>query len=290
MADEQQLEQDDTGPSPELIKEAREMGWRPEAEFKGPKERWISAEEFVDKGRHVMPIVLADRDRLRKELLTRDQKIDTLQNDLKEAQTAIAQLDKHFSEANKQAVVAAKVALKDRLKKAREDDDVDAELEVQEALALLNKEPEKKTVEQPVKKQEQPVLNPEVEAWMAENPWFTSTDPEDKKKAKAFVRIGEDLREEGDSTTGRTFMDRCVKIYEEQVGGKKDNSQGKYESGNNRQSNGRGTGDSYASLPADVKNACSEFEDSMVGIKPGQYKTVEDFRKYYAKKYYEDNK
>ena len=43
---------------------AREMGWRPLAEFRGDAEKWVDAETFVSRGEHYLPIIKADRDKL----------------------------------------------------------------------------------------------------------------------------------------------------------------------------------------------------------------------------------
>src|SRR5690349_19252632 len=50
-------------------KEAREMGWVPEAEFKGPKEKWKPAQNFVEDGEKILPIV---RSQLKREREARE--------------------------------------------------------------------------------------------------------------------------------------------------------------------------------------------------------------------------
>ena len=115
-AEELEFEEEDEGQEQELQVETQEsleneaklMGWVPEAQFKGPKDHWISAEEFVDKGRHVMPILLANNKRLQKELLTRDAKLDTLATKLTTAQKTLGKLEGHYAEATTRAVAAAK--------------------------------------------------------------------------------------------------------------------------------------------------------------------------------------
>src|SRR3990167_11082395 len=37
--------------------EARSMGWVPKEEFRGPESQWRDAEEFVERGHNVLPIV-----------------------------------------------------------------------------------------------------------------------------------------------------------------------------------------------------------------------------------------
>lgn len=48
-------------------KEAREMGWVPETEFKGEKDRWKPADQFVQDGERILPIVRSQLKREREE-------------------------------------------------------------------------------------------------------------------------------------------------------------------------------------------------------------------------------
>jgi len=275
---------EDQGPSEELVKEARDMGWRPLEEFKGNKDKWVSAEEYVEKGKHVLPILQADRDRLRRELLTTTQKIGTLQSQIEELRSAQERLDAQSTEANKRDVAAAKATLVSRLKQAREDNDVDAEVQIQEQLSLLNREPEKKPAIPDKKQTTTTQLDPEFEAWMVDNPWFN----EPGKKPDEVVAIGQYLRSIKSPLTGRAFMDECVRIYNTANPEKREEKKpSKYENGSN-QGSGRGSNGgtrSFSSLPADAKAACAEFENDVVG-EGKKFKTREDYQKYYASEYY----
>jgi hypothetical protein len=48
--------------------EAKDMGWVPENEFRGPKERWKPAQQFVEDGENILPIVRAENKRLKAEI------------------------------------------------------------------------------------------------------------------------------------------------------------------------------------------------------------------------------
>lgn len=54
--------------NPELEKEARDMGWRPREEWRGDPDDWRDAEDFVRRGKEVLPIVSAENRKLRAEL------------------------------------------------------------------------------------------------------------------------------------------------------------------------------------------------------------------------------
>src|SRR5215472_907386 len=46
----------------DLEQRARRMGWRPRNEFRGEPERWMEADEFVERGERMLP-VLQERNR-----------------------------------------------------------------------------------------------------------------------------------------------------------------------------------------------------------------------------------
>jgi hypothetical protein len=69
--------------------EARSRGWAPEEEFKGDKARWVDAKTFVERTDTMMPLLKADRDRLKRELAD-------IKKDLRRATT-------HFEGAEKRA-------------------------------------------------------------------------------------------------------------------------------------------------------------------------------------------
>jgi hypothetical protein len=63
----QQNEQGDSQTSydPDLVRRARELGWRDKAEYKGPEDRWVEPNEFVRRGEEVLPIVKSQLERER---------------------------------------------------------------------------------------------------------------------------------------------------------------------------------------------------------------------------------
>jgi len=285
-------EDTDTDSGQEVEQEARLLGWVPEEEFKGAKDNWETAEAFVERGRHLMPILKQNNVRLKNELLTRDQKIGTLQTQLQNAQKAIERLDAHYTEATKRAVTAAKAELVEQLKQARNDGDVDAEIEVQDKLdelkasqtAAEKKEPEDK------KPATTTDLDPQFIEWNQENPWFgDTTNPENKKRTKALVRIAEDLREDGDKTQGRAFFDKCLAMLDDSSAdlSTPPNRSARVEGGSGGRSAARAGAKSFASLPTEAKQACMEDAPYLVG-KDKKFATQKDWETEYARIYYKD--
>lgn len=286
MAGEQEL---GGGEELDYETEARQLGWVPEEEFKGNKAHWVDAEEFVQRGQTIMPLLKQNNKRLQTSLLHATQKIDTLEAKLQNATTAIEKIEKHYTEANKRAVETAKAQLKEELKQARADNDVDAELEIQERISQLNATPSEPaaTVKNDPPTNTNTGYTPEFQQWLSENKWFG----EDKKKTKLVTRIAEDLREEGSELQGVDFFNEAVRLYEEQYGEEEPEERkaparrpaSKVEGSTPR---GRsGGGKSFADLPLEAKQACWSDVEDLVGPDK-RYKDKASWEKAYAKIYY----
>jgi hypothetical protein len=278
--------------TPDVETEARNLGWVPEDEFKGPKDRWISAEEFVEKGKHVLPILANNNKRLQSELLTRDQKIANLEATVANSEKAIAAMEKHFTAATKARVAEAKKEIVEQIKVARESGDVDAEVALLEQLDSV-KSDEKAAKAAHAKKEDVPSKKDEVQMpadivqWTKDNSWYGT----DKKLAKAMDRTCEDLREAGDTSTGAEFLEKAHKMMLKRLEYIKDFEErekkvSKVEGGAPGRGGSSGSSSrSFANLPAEAKKACHDDNDILVG-KNKRYKTQKDWEDAYAKMYY----
>lgn len=267
--------------------QAREMGWVPEDKFKGPKDKWVDAKTFIERGEHIMPILQANKKRLEEKVLTQDKEIDSLRKSLEAADKSIKTLQKHYTEATKQAVEKAQKELREQLKMAREVGDVDAEEDIRDKLQDLkdsSKEVENKE-EGNTEKPNEESLSPDFKKWQKENSWFGDTNSaENRKRTRAIIRIAEDLRDEGDKTEGFEFMDKCLDILEKQEGKQESRrTVSKVEgSGGGVRSGGR----AFDSLPKEAKATCHDDADNFVG--PGKmFKTMKEWEDHYAKLYNE---
>ena len=271
--------------------QAKEMGLVPEDQFHGAKEKWRPAKEFVERGEHILPLLQANNKKLKQELLTRDGKIATLQKSVEASEKAIANLQRTYNETTKLQVEAAKKGVLEQLRAAKVSGDVDAELALQEELADLRKaQSEAKTADEQVvtAAKEVPQLHPDFIEWNRENLWFgNADDADDRKRTKALIRIGEDFREEGNKDTGRSFMDKCMKVLLQREGaGTKSGS--KVEGSSSGERNSSSTSRGYAALPREAKEACANDADMFVG--PGKmFKELKGWQDHYASIYNEGN-
>ena len=50
--------------SPEILREAKTLGWVPKDQFRGSADDWVDASTFVERGKQVMPILNHNNERL----------------------------------------------------------------------------------------------------------------------------------------------------------------------------------------------------------------------------------
>lgn len=284
---EQEEAQDDT-----YATEAKEMGWRPKDEYEGDEEKWVDAKTFVERGEHIMPILRANNKRIKQDLLTREKEIATLKQSVESANKAIKALQKSYTESTKQQVEQATKDLREQLKQARVVGDVDAEFEIQDKLTDLresSKEVQEEATSSTSDKGEgTQTLAPEFVAWNKENPWFgDNTTPENRKRTRELVRIGEDLRDDGDTTEGRAFMDKCMGILLKKEGRPAGKAPSKVENSAPGARQGSHSGRAFDRLTSEAKAICHDDNDNFVG--PGKmFKTVKEWEDHFASYMSED--
>ena len=268
--------------------EARDMGWVEEGKFKGPKDNWVDAKTFLDRGEHILPIVKATRDKLRQESLTKDKEIATLKASVDAASKSIKALQQAHTEESQRKVDVAIKDIKEKMKLAYESGDIESFLELQDTLGDL-KDSKKEVAEIVEAKHpattDQTELSSDFKSWQSENKWFGDMENADnRKRTREIYRIGEDLRDEGNKLEGRPFFDKCLEILEERESGntptKKVASRVEGSDNGARRTSGR----AFDSLPKEAREACHEDNDTFVG--PGKkYKTVKEWEDDYAKLY-----
>jgi hypothetical protein len=260
---------------------AREMGWKPQAEFHGDAAKWIPAEEYVERGETVLPIVKAQKAKLEREVAELRGQVGEMQAALKGSQEAIGALEEFYSEETKRQVVKARAELREQIKEARDAGNMDAELEAQEELTRLNAA-EKKAEAAPVKKAEGPAPpTPEYLAWQSENEWFLN----DAKKARRAFLVGTELKEENPSLSGTAFyteLDR--RLISEGIKEGRKSGASKVEGGGDLGGERGARIAGFDDLPADVKAICDRQGKALVG-KDARFKTLADWRKHYVSIY-----
>ncbi len=271
----------------EIEADARLVGWQDEAEFPGDKAKWKPAADYLAMAEAQLPMARAQNRKLtetNQELLRRLKAQETAMSGLQESMEAL----KEFHSADtKRKVAEARNKLLGELKAARAAGDVDAEMEIVDALTQAGTngtESAKKPVA-PTTTPQGPT--PEWLAWREANPKFES----DRKWRGVCVGMAEDMRADPkwNDLRGRAFYDEVTRqtdkwFAERAVTRRVDKS----EAGGSAGDSGGGggvRGKSYAQLPPDAKAQCEKDSKRHVGK---GFKTLADWQAYYAKVYWEN--
>jgi hypothetical protein len=272
--------------TPEVVAEARQLGWVPQAEFRGDKSRWVDADQFVERGHQIMPILRQNNAQLK-------QQLDGTNAKLKEALDAIEELKTTSVEITKERVAAAKREVMAGIRKAREDGNVEVEDELTDRLGDLKAAEAAADKPAPARK-ETPAdqVDPAFVAWQAtpEGAFFGV----DRRKTALAMAIAQDLKLDPQTShlSGLAFYKKVAAEVEAMVNPKQekepDEQRSKVEGSRGGGSGGGGNGaareKSYKDLPAEARAACDRQGQRFIG-KPG-YKTASDWQSYYAKQYF----
>lgn len=176
------LEQE-AAPEPTIEDNAREMGWRPKEEFKGPEDRWVDAETFVKRGEEILPILRANSKKDREAL-------DKANAEIAEMKKTFVEFKKHHSQTEQRVYQRARQELERELADAVQAQDFAAVRSITNDIADLSKDARTDDNGDPYQAPDQvKALN----AWKSENPWFES----DEAMTAAAVAIANRLEASG---------------------------------------------------------------------------------------------
>jgi len=274
--------------SENIEQEARQLGWVPQEEFRGDASRWVDAQTFVDRGHTVMPILKATNKRLEGEVERLRGETAKLQQLFSASQESISELQKVHMDNTKAAVEKAKREVLAQLKQAKEDGNIEAEVNLTDQLSDIKDQQKALDAaaqqanlqkQQALQQQQQPNLDPEFQAWIKENSWFG----QDNRKTLRAMGIAQELRAdpEFDGLQGRPFFDKVLAVMEERSGGGAPSTS---KVGSSRPSGGAGGGGGkkgYNDLDADAKAACDRQAKKLVG-EGRAFKDTAAWRQYYA--------
>ena len=266
----------------EVQREAEKMGWIPPTRFKGDPSRFVDADIYIKRGEEVLPIVKEQNKRLHTELDSLKRESQATAHALKAAQDAIAQMEERHTVATQKAVDDARRQVKAQLAAASEAGDHEGVAELTEQLTKMAvTEPAAAKAPAPAP---EPQFTPPADLveWNAENPWFGTN----KRKTALALAVAQELREQGETSSGRTFYDKVLAEVDKELGVQQprgDKVEGARGSDGGNASGGRGK--TYAALPSDARAACDADAKRFVGADK-KYKTINDWRARYAEIYF----
>jgi hypothetical protein len=289
---------DDTPDQAAIEAEARKMGWVPEDRFV-PKNgrKWVDAATFVQRGHEVLPIIQANNRKLQETVDQLRASLEEATKGNKELRESIGALEEFHNENLKVQVEAVRASLLEKLKDAKKDGDVDAEVKITDQLTRLNQDEraadkaKKKTDDTPPPKKDdkpQDIPDPAFDAWRArpENAWFGK----DTRKTALAVQIGRELGKERpelilpNGMPSPEFYDTVAAEVAEYLG-EKTKPADKVSSSRTTRSGSGGSGKTFADLPPDAKEACAKLADKVVGPNKA-HKDMKSWEAAYAKTYY----
>lgn len=279
--------------TPERQKAAEDIGWIPPERFKGDPEKFIDAEAFIERGEQVLPILRKTNEGLHRDNAELRTALEGIKGALVESQDSIKALQEFHNEDTKRQVATARRTLLDQLKQAKKDENVDAEVEINDELTRLTLAEKRADEDAAAKKAAEtaastaaakgpaPHEDPEFKAWLAENTWFGK----DARKTGLANGIAAELRANKTTLTRRAFLDKVVEELDKTLDPGRRAAAARVESSGGSAFRASTTR-TYADLPADAKVACDGFASRLVGPNRA-FKTLDDWRKDYAAKYFE---
>lgn len=218
---------------------ARKMGWVPKDEFRGDPEKWRPADEFVERGENMVPL-------LRSQVKRQDKEIAELKQTMQ-------QFAEYHTKTEQRAYERALAELKAERAKAIAAGDGAAFARVDDEIEDLRKDMESK---QPAKKpQADQIPEQEFNEWLSRNQWAN-----DRALQVVGKGIGEALVAEGETARGVELLELVTKEVKKRYPEKFENPRRQAASFvEGAGAAPRKGGKTYADLPAEAKKACDDF-------------------------------
>ena len=263
-----------------MEQEALDLGWIPKERYKGNPESWRPAEEFVERGREILPIVKKNNEKLLSE-------VATLRAQIRDAGEAAAEFRKYHDDVAKRSYERAVADLKAQKVEALENDKFAQVVEIDSALSKLELDAPK---ERPTPKGPDPAQDPTYLSWAAEHSEWLGKDKEKTAYATAMANY---LRATGTDLKDRSFLDKVAEMVAEKFpeGGDPEvtpepkptpKPRSKVEGGSS--GTGRSGGKTFAALPQEAREACDRFGSKLVG-KGKAYANINEWRAQYVADY-----
>jgi hypothetical protein len=290
-----------SGVDPELERNARNLGWVPEAEWRGDKSKWVDANTFLEKAEHIMPILRRNNAELQGQLSARDRQLQDLSRRL-EAQDRTLKVLAEQGDENSEAARGERITtVRAELRQAIADSDVEAQAALQEELSDLKleqklakerKEAASKGSGTEVQDQGRGRVPPEVERafqeWLPDNQWYNDPVLAGAANATAMA-IQLERRNSGQQPLiGRALLDEMTKRIDARfhISGTTRSDKVEGDRGGARQSQKNGS--RYSDLPAEAKTDCDADARRFVGPNK-KYKDIAAWRARYAEVYFKEN-
>lgn len=160
---------------------AREMGWKPLAEYRGPPGKWQPAAQFIERGENILPIVRQQNRALTERLGKLEGEVTGLRTTAQEQLQIIRDLREMGRTAGQRGYDRAMSEIKANQRKAVAAGDTETyDQLVQQAEALASErptatEPAPRAAEEPAARPPAPQMSEAIKQFTADNPWFSTS-------------------------------------------------------------------------------------------------------------------
>lgn len=258
---------------PAIESEARDYGWAPKENFKGPAERWRPADEYVEWAKQSGRLPRGEFDKVVKALPVIRQENEALKTQLAEVKSALNEFVEFSTKAEERAFNRAKAELEAKVTSAAQNADPEAARAAMAELAALRPEPPK-----PVAKVEtKPAVNvdPVIQDWIAKEDWFNKSPVLNTYATDIFGEL--ERSQPGMSQAERLAETkrRTVEKFPEKFGINPAREAAPAVGSPRGEPQRKKSGKTYEDLPAEAKKACDKFVKTIPGYTRDKY--VKDY-------------
>lgn len=268
MSDVQHAEDVNNGPDPHE-QEARDYGWAPKEEFKGPESKWRPAEEYLGWAKQAGRLPRKEFDELKNQFPAIRQENQQLKTQLGEVQDTLKQFVEFSSKAEERAYNKAKTEIEQRIEQAAANaDPVAARQATQELQALKPEAPRvaATTVKPTV------IGDPVIQDWIDKEEWYRKSPTLNSFATEVF---GDLEREKPGASKAELLAEtkrRTVEKFPEKFGINTMREGAAAVATPSGQAVARkSTKKTYEDLPADAKQACDKFVRTIPGYTREKY-------------------
>lgn len=279
----------------EIERRARRLGWKPESEWRGAKDKWTDAATFIERAEANKALARENNDRLHGQIDTLSKQIDTMKAEQKrreeESGKVLNEIVDRFTRVDASAYARARADIEAQQRKAVEDGDTEAYDRATEKLGKLKApaampkvtvgksgEGEGKDEGNDKNGEGKGKADPQwaaaVQAFREKNPWF-DTDPTLNTVAQAIhVKLRREnpemTPEENMAAVEEEVRARFPDSFENAARRRPGPPQPKERRGGGEGADQRGKR-TYENLPPAAKDACDRFIRQIPGFTREKY-------------------
>lgn len=272
--------------SPEQQAEAAKIGWQAPERFKGPTEKFVDADTYLERAETVLPFVREQNKRLSGDLADLRSRLESVVGENAGLKKRLEDIDIEHSTRLAKEVKRAKEEAEAELEAALESGNHKLAAKLTREVAAL--EQVEDTPPKPAAKSA-PEVSPEAQRAMAEwNSWATENefDKWTPRERAEFRLIGEELRQAGNRNVSRAFAEDIMAQMKRESKPAERDSKVAESRGSGSSRGGKKTG--YDSLTAEEKAVCDSDSRQFVG-KGKKFETVDAYRKHWVEVYERSN-